>query len=69
MILSDQTYFGTFFSPEDLVKAHYQEVYPQIESDSPIFRNMDMVKEHFELTSGPSPFYVRTPNCQYYVVI
>lgn len=67
--LTPNKFFGTFISPEDLVKAHYREVYPQIEEDSPIFRNMDMVKEHFNLTSGDDAFYHRTPDCRYFVVI
>lgn len=67
--LTPNKFFGTFFSPEALVKAHYREVYPQIEEDSSIFRNMDMVKEHFNLTSGDNAFYHRTPDCRYFVVI
>lgn len=67
--LDPKTFFGYYYTPEELVKAHYREIYPQIEDDSPIFRNMDMVKEHFDLTHGTSPFYIRTTDCQYYVVI
>lgn len=62
-------YFGTFLSPEDLVKSHYTTIYPQIEFDSPIFRNMNMVREHHNLTTGDDPFYYRKPDCRYYVVM
>ena len=67
--LTPNKFFGTFISPRDLVIAHYRAVYPQIEEDSPIFRNMDMVKEHFNLTHGDNPFYYRTADCRYYVVM
>lgn len=66
--LSPNLFFGQFLSPEALVKAHYEEVL-NIPQDAHIYRTLNFVKEHHLLTTGPDPFYYRTPDARYYVVM